>query len=105
MPGWRSSADPPTVGAMTTIARRVRVHGRVQGVFFRDSCDTEARRHGVAGWITNEPDGTVAAWFEGDPDGVDALVAWGSDGPPHAKVARVDVDEVEPEGHGDFAVR
>ena len=90
---------------MSTVARRVTVHGRVQGVFFRDSCRREAEERAVVGWVSNEPDGSVAAWFEGEPAAVEAMVAWVREGPPHAKVHRVDVSEVEPEGPGRFSVR
>ena len=88
-----------------TIARRVVVHGRVQGVFFRDSCRAEAEAHGVAGWVTNEPDGSVSAHLEGDREAVAALVAWCHDGPRHARVERVEEHEAAPEGLTGFEVR
>jgi acylphosphatase len=87
------------------IRRRVRAHGRVQGVFFRDSVRREAEARGVAGWASNEPDGTVEAVFEGPPADVDALVELARRGPGHAKVERLDVDEEEPEDLDGFAVR
>ena len=46
------------------IRRRAVVHGRVQGVFFRDSLRERAEAHGVAGWAKNEPDGTVELPFD-----------------------------------------
>lgn len=79
---------------------RVRVHGLVQGVFFRESCRREAARLGVSGWVRNEPDGSVAAEFEGDA--VDDLVAWCRSGPRGADVDRVEVTEVEPTGEAGF---
>jgi acylphosphatase len=88
-----------------TVARRVRVHGRVQGVFFRDSARREAERRGVAGWVTNRDDGTVEALFEGASGDVDALVAWCRSGPSQAHVERVDSDDTEPSGLGGFEVR
>lgn len=90
---------------MGTTARRIRVHGRVQGVFFRDSCASEAARLGVGGWVANEPDGSVAGLFEGAREAVDALVAWCHDGPPRARVERVDVEDADPEGARGFTVR
>jgi acylphosphatase len=87
------------------VARRVVVHGQVQGVFFRDSCRAEARDTGVRGWVTNAPDGTVHAHFEGSPDGVARLVAWVHHGPRHADVEHVDVVDVPPEGMPGFEVR
>ena len=83
----------------------VEVHGRVQGVAFRYSCEVEARRRGVAGWVRNEPDGSVAAHFEGPADAVDAMVSWCRQGPPGARVQRVTVVAAAESGAGDFRVR
>jgi acylphosphatase len=88
-----------------SVRRRITAHGRVQGVFFRDSTRQEAERRGVAGWISNAGDGTVEAVFEGEPDAVDALVELCRAGPGHASVDRLDVDEEEPEGLSRFEVR
>ena len=85
--------------------KRVVVHGRVQGVFFRDSTRRRAEAAGVAGWVANRPDGTVEAVFEGDADAVEALVRWLHDGPRGADVERVEVEEGEPEGLTGFDVR
>jgi acylphosphatase len=87
------------------IARRVVAHGRVQGVFFRDSCRTEAREAGVRGWVTNAADGTVEAHLEGPADAVDRLVAWIRHGPPHADVERVDVQDASTEDLAGFEIR
>jgi len=85
------------------VARDVVVHGAVQGVFFRDSCRREAERLGVAGWIRNEPDGTVAGHFEGPREAVEDLVRWCHGGPPRAQVQRVDTVESEPKDADGFA--
>lgn len=87
------------------IRRRVRAHGRVQGVFFRDSVRREAERRGVAGWASNQADGTVEAVFEGSAEDVEALVALCRAGPGHADVERLDVAEEPPEGLAGFEVR
>ncbi len=89
----------------TTYARRVRVHGHVQGVFFRASCQDEAQRREVTGWVGNEPDGTVEAFFEGSREGVEAMVAWCRTGPDRARVSGVEATQAEPEGFGSFEVR
>ena len=86
------------------IRRRVVVRGNVQGVFFRASCQREAARRGVAGWVSNRPDGAVEAVFEGEDAAVEALVSWCRQGPPHADVSGVDVSEEEPEGLSGFGV-
>lgn len=84
---------------------RAIVHGRVQGVFFRDTTRREAEARGVTGWVGNRPDGTVEAVFEGDPVAVEAMVAFCREGPATAAVDRVDVSEEEPEGLVGFDVR
>lgn len=88
-----------------TVRRRVVVTGLVQGVFYRDSCRSEATRHGVTGWVRNREDGAVEAVFEGAADAVDAMVAWCRTGPPQADVADVQVSDEEPQGERGFSVR
>jgi acylphosphatase len=89
----------------TAVRRRVVAHGRVQGVFFRDSVRREAESRDVAGWAVNRPDGTVEAVFEGPAEAVEALVELCRSGPGHASVERVEVAEEPPEGLQGFAVR
>jgi acylphosphatase len=81
------------------------VHGRVQGVFFRDATRREAVKRGVAGWVRNLGDGTVEAVFEGPQEAVEALVAFAGEGPQRAEVERVVVREEPPEGLRGFDVR
>lgn len=81
------------------------VTGRVQGVFFRATAQDEARRLGLNGWMSNEPDGSVAGHFEGTPEAVAALVDWCRQGPPLARVADVRVSESAPSGMAGFRVR
>ena len=81
------------------------VHGHVQGVFFRDTTMRRAVERGVAGWVRNNPDGTVEAVFEGDPDAVEAMVRFAHEGPRGAIVERVEVIEEEPEDLTRFGVR
>ena len=80
-------------------------HGRVQGVFFRDTVCSEADSRGVAGWVKNRDDGTVEAVFEGDPDAVQAMVDLCGSGPESADVAKLEAGEEEPEGLSGFEVR
>ena len=90
---------------MSAVARHVVVHGRVQGVFFRESTRRRADAAGVAGWVANRSDGTVEAWFEGAADDVAVLEDYVRHGPPGAGVERVDADDVEPQGLRGFEVR
>ena len=89
---------------MSVVRRRVVAHGRVQGVFFRDSLRRRAQSRGVAGWVRNRPDGSVEATLEGEPDAVESVVAFMRAGPRGAEVERVDVAEEEPEGLTGFDV-
>lgn len=77
------------------IARRLRVHGRVQGVGYRYAMVDAVQALGVAGWVRNRRDGTVEAWVQGGDDAVARAIAWARRGPPVARVERVDVDEVD----------
>ena len=85
-------------------AVEVTVTGQVQGVFFRAETRREAGRLGVAGWVRNEPDGSVAAHFEGEPDALEAMVTWCREGPKRARVEHVDVHEAELTGARGFSV-
>jgi acylphosphatase len=87
------------------VRRRVRAHGRVQGVFFRDSVRREAARQGVAGWARNCSDGTAETVFEGPADAVEAMVAFVRGGPGHAEVSDVEVSDEAVEGLSGFDVR
>lgn len=87
-----------------TVAKRVVVHGAVQGVFFRDSTRRKAESRGVRGWVRNCADGTVEALFEGAPEAVDAMVAFAGEGPRGAAVERVEVADVAPEGGDGFRI-
>lgn len=86
------------------IRRHVIVHGRVQGVFFRDTTRRKASTHGVAGWVRNREDGTVAAVFEGEPGQVGAMIEFCRTGPRGAAVERIEVTEEQPEGLSGFQV-
>ena len=86
------------------VRRRVVVDGRVQGVFFRDTCRRVAVDAGVGGWVRNRPDGRVEACFEGEEDAVARLVSWCRVGPRHALITSVEVTDEEPVGEGAFRV-
>jgi len=69
----------------------LRIHGRVQGVWFRDSMCREAERLNVCGWVRNRCDGTVEAVVQGETAAVQAIVAWAQRGPSRAQVERVEI--------------
>jgi acylphosphatase len=78
---------------MERVKVALRIKGRVQGVFFRDSARREAVRLGLTGWVRNCPDGDVEAVAEGDSQGVQDFVSWCRKGPRYAQVEHVQVME------------
>jgi acylphosphatase len=88
-----------------TVRKRVLVSGRVQGVFYRDTCRRVASEAGVAGWASNLPDGRVEVVLEGDPDSVERVVSWCHEGTPYSIVASVEVSDENPEGASGFSIR
>ncbi len=68
------------------------IHGRVQGVFFRNSMQREAQYLEIFGWVRNRSDGTVEAMVQGEPGAVDAIVQWAKRGPEQAQVERVEIE-------------
>lgn len=81
-----------TAHSMPKKTLRLVIHGRVQGVFFRDSMRREAQNLSVAGWVRNRNDGTVEATVHGEPAAVDAIVRWAWHGPQRAQVERVEIE-------------
>ena len=79
------------------------IHGRVQGVYFRDSMRREAQKLGIAGWVRNRSDGTVEAVVQGEPADLDAIVRWAHHGPEYAHVGRVEIEPHEG-GYTNFEV-
>ena len=90
---------------MSDARARVVIRGRVQGVFFRAETRERARSLGLAGWVRNNPDGTVEAVFQGARDRVDSMIAWCRRGPAGADVDDVDVEWKEPRDEHGFATR
>jgi acylphosphatase len=81
------------------------VAGRVQGVWFRESCRDQAQATGVAGSVRNLADGRVEVMLEGSPAAVDEVVAWCRQGPRRARVDRIEVVDETPVGEQGFRVR
>jgi acylphosphatase len=81
------------------------VAGRVQGVWFRESCREQAVALGVTGWIRNLADGRVEVVLEGPEAAVERVVQWCHDGPSRAHVERVEVQVEDLIGESGFHVR
>lgn len=77
-------------GNMSAKRLEIVIGGKVQGVWFRASTREQARRFGLSGWVRNLPDGRVEAVFEGAEARLHQMLAWCHDGPPGARVVRVE---------------
>lgn len=89
---------------MAMVHKDLRIHGKVQGVYFRASAQKEATHLGLTGIVRNERDGSVYAEAEGDPDAVEAFVAWCRSGPTGATVTDVQIQEGPPKGYRNFVI-
>lgn len=79
----------------------LKIYGKVQGVFFRDSGLRKARELGLSGWVRNDSDGIVVIVAEGEEVDLEKLIDWCKDGPEHAQVEKVDVEWLEATGKFD----
>jgi acylphosphatase len=89
---------------VSTVRVRVVVEGRVQSVFYRDSCRAAARRLGVRGSVRNRSDGNVEVVAEGEREVVDRFLDWCRQGPPRATVTGISVTDEVPRAERDFRV-
>ena len=77
----------------------LKIHGRVQGIYYRASTVQEAQKLGLTGWVVNCPDGSVEAVAEGAQQKLEALIAWCRQGPTGARVTGVEVRWEKPENN------
>lgn len=82
-----------------------RIHGKVQGVFYRAETEQMARQLGLSGWVRNRPDGSVELLACGEANQLSALRQWCRQGPPAAQVDEVVCEPVNSEKLTGFSVR
>lgn len=75
------------------VSKLLRIHGRVQGVYFRESMCQKASELGITGWVRNRRDGTVEALVQGTEEAVGHMLEWAKKGPEMASVTALDVTE------------
>lgn len=90
---------------MAETVRKLRIHGRVQGVFYRAWSAEEARALGLRGWVRNRRDGSVEMLLAGDEAAVEAMIARCREGPPAARVERIDVEDSREQAPAGFETR
>ncbi len=84
--------------------RRIKVHGKVQGVFFRKNTQQKALELGLSGWVKNEDDGTVSVEIEGELHSILAMQSWLRLGPPNAEVKSLEISQGQEQGYEDFMI-
>ena len=83
-------------------SRRFVIGGRVQGVGFRYFVQSVAVRESIRGWVRNLDDGRVETAAAGEPEAMDRFERAIRQGPPAARVDRVDVDATFPLSQADM---
>ena len=78
-----------------SLSRRLVIHGRVQGVFYRAWSVGEAARLGLRGWVRNRGDGSVEMLIHGTEADVTRMIQLCREGPPAARVDRVHVEQTD----------
>lgn len=80
------------------VTKRLRIEGRVQGVWYRGWTVDQATARGLSGWVRNRRDGSVEAVFRGPEAVVAEMIGICRAGPPAARVSSVTeqagVDEI-----------
>lgn len=76
----------------------LKIHGRVQGVFYRDSARRKARKFNIVGQVRNNPDDTVSIIAEGEEQDLKNFIEWCYNGSMLAKVIKVDIEQKEATG-------
>lgn len=83
----------------------IHIFGHVQGVFFRAHAQVRAQELGLAGWVRNEPDGSVTIEAEGESQALDEFLIWCRAGTPLAKVERMESQEIPCEHTRGFSIK
>jgi len=70
-------------------AYKLKIHGKVQGVFYRDFARKQAEALDISGWAKNDSDGTVTAYIQGEEDKIDYFLVLLWSGPEASKVQNI----------------
>jgi acylphosphatase len=86
----------------STITIRLRIRGRVQGVWYRGWAVAQAHELGLSGWVRNHGDGSVEAMLSGPESRVREMIERCHRGPPAARVDRIDEEPADEPTTGAF---
>ncbi len=99
------SSQPSSLPATAPpVSRHLHIHGRVQGVGYRNYIEYKAAQTGVGGWVRNRLDGSVEALFCGTPQAVAEMIECAKRGPRASAVERVEIGD-SAEFHAGFSRR
>ncbi len=84
------------------VTKHLRIHGKVQGVWYRGWTVENATELGLSGWVRNRSDGTVEALVHGPVEKVGELIKRCHDGPPHAQVTKIESKDTVHDGAENF---
>jgi acylphosphatase len=82
----------------------ISIHGKVQGVFFRQSTKEKAIELGIKGTTRNCSDGSVEIIAEGNEENLKKFVEWCRTGPRMANVTNVDINDAPLKNFQDFRI-
>jgi len=82
----------------------LRITGKVQGVFYRQSARDKAIELDIKGWIRNNPDGFVEAHIWGEEQPLQAFLDWCGRGPEHAHVTDIIIESSEAGAEDNFVI-
>ncbi|NNC70041.1 MAG: acylphosphatase [Flavobacteriaceae bacterium] len=88
-----------------TVAYKIIVKGRVQGVWFRKYTKDKADSLNLSGFARNELDGSVYIEVEGEEDHITQFIGWLDMGSPLSKVNSVDVEHIAIQAYQSFEIR
>jgi len=71
----------------------IKVHGKVQGVWFRKSTKEKADQLGIEGVVFNETDGSVFISAQGEEVDLNKFILFCNSGPEQAKVSNIHIEE------------
>lgn len=74
----------------------VQAHGRVQGVWYRDTCMRYAQENNITGWVRNRIDGSVELMLQGSKEQLTDMCSWLHHGIPAARVDKLEVSKAPP---------
>lgn len=81
---------------------KIKVYGKVQGVYYRATAVEKAKLHGIRGFVRNQGDGSVYIEAEGEEKDLETYLIWCRRGPTRAMVERIEVMEGEPKQYISF---